>query len=127
MKKILDPQDYKKLGDLLKQKRKQANLRQEDLADSEISVSTISNIERGLSNVKLDKIEYLCEKLSVSVEDHLNIFIQDEKAKLEDLERKLFFIETRIDTKKFEFALSDLKSLGVESNHLPKIQAKIHY
>ncbi|SEN46207.1 helix-turn-helix transcriptional regulator [Lihuaxuella thermophila] len=61
--------DRKKIGMLLRKKRKESGLRQKDLADRQISPATISSIERGIENVHPDKIEYLAGKLGVDLED----------------------------------------------------------
>ncbi|WP_028776945.1 helix-turn-helix domain-containing protein [Shimazuella kribbensis] len=55
-----------KLGKFLRQKRKELGYRIEDLEDKEISSATISNIERGKSTLKSDKIPYLCQKLNIN-------------------------------------------------------------
>jgi hypothetical protein len=50
--------DLKKLGEICRRKRRQLGYILEDLEDEHISVSTISNIERGIPVVSPQKIKY---------------------------------------------------------------------
>jgi cytoskeletal protein RodZ len=43
------------LGEIIRKIRKQRGLRLEDLADDNISVATISNVERGVPHVSMEK------------------------------------------------------------------------
>ena len=54
----------------------------EDVADENISPATVSNLERGVSHVKQEKMYYLLDKLGISI-DKLPELIIDQKEELE--------------------------------------------
>ncbi|MES2701850.1 MAG: helix-turn-helix transcriptional regulator [Bacteroidota bacterium] len=60
--------DIVEIGKYLEQRRRQINLRQEDLSEmSGITVKTIYNIEEGKGNPSLKTLNKLCEVLGVEV------------------------------------------------------------
>ncbi|PMB01594.1 hypothetical protein CEN49_27345 [Fischerella thermalis CCMEE 5273] len=59
---------HSEIGEVIRKVRKDRGLKLEDLADNNISVATISNIERGVPHVKTDKILYLLEKMKIQLE-----------------------------------------------------------
>lgn len=67
-------------------------MRLEDLADNNISVSTISNIERGLPNVHMDKVKYLSQKLGLKLHE----LLMENKADDKKLRLRLLSIENTI-------------------------------
>ncbi|MBD1373853.1 helix-turn-helix transcriptional regulator [Hazenella sp. IB182357] len=68
--------DYVMVGKALRNKRKEKRLRIEDLADENISTSTISNIERGHHSVTPEKVEYYGEKLDIQLQDFAQLVQQ---------------------------------------------------
>lgn len=71
-------------GELIRRKRKELGLTLQDLAGPELSVPTISNIERGVTrNVAPDKLEYLLNKLGLNLSELTAI--EQEEAELEKM------------------------------------------
>ena len=62
--------DLAQTGELIRKILKERGLRLEDLADENISPATISNIERGIPHVHVDKIRYLLNKLDLDLEQN---------------------------------------------------------
>lgn len=104
------------LGDVLRKKRKELGLRLEDLADEEISPSTISNIERGLTNVNFKKIRYFAGKLGVDLEQ-IPELIDEEKEKEKKLEIRLQSIEHIVDLVSPDTGMEKLRKLKIKDNH----------
>jgi tetratricopeptide (TPR) repeat protein len=67
------------LGTQLRKMRKEQKKRQEDFADEMISIATISLIERGLPNVKEEKVEYYADKLGFRLEEAPNLAEEERK------------------------------------------------
>jgi tetratricopeptide (TPR) repeat protein len=96
------------LGSQLRKKRKELKKRQEDFADEMVSVATISLIERGLPNVKEEKITYYAMNLGFELEEMPAIADEEEK-----LERLLLF---RLN------AMHDLVDQGDSTDALAKLK-----
>ncbi|PTM59181.1 helix-turn-helix domain-containing protein [Desmospora activa] len=109
-------EDPKKIGEILRRVRKEKNLRLEDLADDHISPATISNIERGVAHVKLEKTHYLMGKLDLSMED-LPVYMQEYKVEQDEALVRLYSIECNIDSGKTGDALERLKEMRVPDGH----------
>ncbi|SEN07514.1 helix-turn-helix domain-containing protein [Lihuaxuella thermophila] len=105
------------IGELLRKKRKELGLRLEDLADEQISPSTISNIERGMPHVNSEKVNYLSNKLGINL-DELPELLDEEKQKLREIKLKLTYIENVIDLVSNEKCFANLKRLNLPHNHL---------
>lgn len=76
--------DIHEIGGIIRKVRKERGLRLEDLADDNISPATISNVERGVSHVKMEKVYYILEKLGIPM-DQLPEFLlreRDDQAEL---------------------------------------------
>ncbi|PTM60024.1 helix-turn-helix protein [Desmospora activa DSM 45169] len=84
------------VGELIRKVRKERGLRLEDLADTNISPATISNIERGLPHVNTQKIDYLLTKLNVSMTD-LQQMMANNQSEQEEIAHRLIAAETLID------------------------------
>ncbi len=104
------------IGELLRKKRKELGLRLEDLADEQISPSTISNIERGMPHVNSEKVDYLSNKLGINL-DELPDLLDEEKQKLKEIRLKLTYIESVIDLVSNEKCYANLKNLNLPNNH----------
>lgn len=104
---MIAPYHLAKLGQLLRKMRKEKGWRLEDVADQEISPATISNIERGLPNVSMDKIVYLAKKLGHTIPELLK---QDREAE-ENTRLKLRSIENEIDLIDPDEGFQELKRL----------------
>lgn len=57
--------DNLKFGDIVRQRRKELNMSQEDLADNLMATSTLSKIENGLVRPERHTVEYLMKKLDM--------------------------------------------------------------
>lgn len=104
-----------KYGDILRKIRKKQGKKMEDLSDSNISTSTISNIEKGFDIVSEEKIKYLCKKLKITYFDIPKILEKDTK-KEQLLITELMFIENLIDLGNPKKGLERLKSIKTESS-----------
>lgn len=61
--------DLKEIGKRIQQKRKQAGLTQEQLAEMmNVSIQMVSNIERGNKAIRIENLINLCRILSVSTD-----------------------------------------------------------
>jgi tetratricopeptide (TPR) repeat protein len=117
--------DLIKMGQALKNKRKSLGLKQENLADDEISITTISNIETGKGGVKEYRILYYCKKLGWTMDD-LNQALKEEKTALTKssplIDLTFKSIETMLDGETYKEALKELRDLDFPANspHLAK-------
>ena len=60
--------DIKKIGEVIRERRKFLKITQEDLADiSGISERTLRDIEKGLANPELESLMKLCEVLGLEL------------------------------------------------------------
>ena len=81
--------DSKKIGNFIRELRKEKNLTQKQLAEKiNITDKAISKWERGLSFPDITMLNVLCKELNVSVEELLN----GEKSKNENNEKKILSI-----------------------------------
>lgn len=112
------------LGETIRSYRKERGLRLEDLADDQISVSTISNIERGYSHVKEEKVQYLLQKLGIDFHQ-LNLLENKQKQKDDLIALEMKAVETLIASGNQRRAWDWLKK-----NRLPETHAlapKYHF
>jgi len=117
--------DLKKIGKLCRRKRKQLGYILEDLEDEYISVSTMSNIERGIPVVSFRKIKYYCEeKLKINVDKLLELQTEEEKLKKEILE-ELWFIERLIEQGNANEGIKELKKLDLQG--FQELKAFYHF
>ncbi|PTM56834.1 tetratricopeptide repeat protein [Desmospora activa] len=112
------------IGEIIRKVRKQRGFRLEDLADDNISVATISNIERNVPHVSTDKVLYLLEKLNLSL-DSLPRFMLEKKGELKALNFKLLGAESLFSNGKWEKALDILDSFELDDSH--SLAAKVYY
>ncbi|MFC7442595.1 helix-turn-helix domain-containing protein [Laceyella putida] len=85
----LEQIDRVQLGKHLRQHRKAKGFKISNLTENGLSQSTISNIERGLVTVEIDRIERYCEKLDIDVD------VMVEKLRNIDSERELIKAKLR--------------------------------
>jgi tetratricopeptide (TPR) repeat protein len=102
---------YEELGKLIRQSRQEQGYRLEDLADDNISVATVSNIERGVSHVSKEKIGYILDKLKLEK----NIYIKEGEDR-NQLLLQFMSIETLIAADHLELAWSELLSIEISEN-----------
>lgn len=88
--------DLLELGNLLRKRRKELNYILEELADENISASTISNIELGKTNVADDRRLYLIKKLDLDPND-IPMLLSEQESKSKNLKIHLESIEHLID------------------------------
>jgi tetratricopeptide (TPR) repeat protein len=112
----LNPLEINEIGELIRKRRKERNLRLEDLADENISPATISNIERGVPHVNPEKIRYLMGKLDLDLEK-LPELMMDEQEQLKSIQFRLMAIETMQSIGKQEEAIDRLDALNLEDTH----------
>ena len=108
--------DLAQTGELIRKIRKERGLRLEDLADENISPATISNIERGIPHVHVDKIRYLLNKLDLDLEQ-LPELITDKQEEMETMKLRLVSIESMIDCGNVDQAIDELKTFSVSDDH----------
>lgn len=104
------------IGSAIRRVRKERNLRLEDLADDNISVATISNIERGVSHVKFDKVNYLLKKLKLEIKD-LPVILMDSQQELNEIKFQLYRAEYIWRLGKYEEALKHVNDLQLSDQH----------
>lgn len=112
------------IGELIRKIRKQRGLRLEDLADENISPATISNIERGVPHVNMDKAEYLLAKLGLDLSDLPDLIVGDQQ-KLQHFQFELFSAESLQDMGKVDLALKKLDQLQYDDQH--PLAATVYY
>lgn len=115
--------DLQKIGEAIRNFRKERGLRLEDLADENISVSTISNIERGFTHVKEEKIAYLLEKLKINL-DELHKFEEMKQTQEQRIALEIKAIETWIASRNINRALKALARLKLPKQH--PLEAQYH-
>lgn len=104
------------IGEIIRRVRKDKGLRLEDIADENISPATVSNLERGVSHVKQEKMFYLLDKLEISM-DKLPELIIDQKEDLKRGKFNLFIIESLRDSGFPKLALEKINRLELEDQH----------
>lgn len=78
------------VGELIRRKRKELGMTLQDLSGPELSVPTISNIERGITrHVSQNKLNYLLNRLGLSLSELAEV--EEEEAELEN------FFEIKLD------------------------------
>lgn len=93
--------NLQKIGKLLRSERKKRELRLEDVANDNLSITTLSNIERGLPNVILDRYVMYAEVFGLA-EKLFGIVSESEleekrlKQRLIDIEECLILIQTKL-------------------------------
>lgn len=118
----------KELGATLRAYRKKQGLSIENLADENISATTISNIERGLPSVGADKINYLMRKLGISVEKLLQT-AEDHEKRRQAFRLRLLSVEMMLDRGELSKARRLLEKLEPVESQLPEyyfVQGKCH-
>ncbi|MCH5584176.1 helix-turn-helix domain-containing protein [Shimazuella sp. AN120528] len=108
--------DLNLVGEAIRNYRKEKRLRLEDLADENISVSTISNIERGFAHVKQEKVNYLLHKLGIDVSD-LTTLEQNLQKKDEYISIQLTALESWIVCDEESKALTELNNIKLSDHH----------
>lgn len=114
--------DIHEIGGIIRKVRKERGLRLEDLADDNISPATISNVERGVSHVKMEKVYYILEKLGIPLEQ-LPEFLLRERDDQAELKFRLTLIESMNRLGQSESALSLLEKTPIPDDHLYASQA----
>lgn len=107
---------HSEIGEVIRKVRKDRGLKLEDLADQNISVATISNIERGVPHVKTDKVLYLLEKLNIELE-RIPAMIMGKQEELKALNVRLLGIESLFSNGRWEKAIEILDSLDLNDSH----------
>ncbi|SFS62523.1 tetratricopeptide repeat protein [Marininema halotolerans] len=98
------------IGVILRNIRKKKGLRLEDVADENISSATLSNLERGISQVKIEKLNYVLEKYGIKLKE-IPSLIREEQMLLEDLKLKMLSIESLQRKGKYDQADELLSSI----------------
>ncbi|PMB08368.1 hypothetical protein CEN49_10105 [Fischerella thermalis CCMEE 5273] len=104
------------IGQAIRRVRKERNLRLEDLADENISVATISNIERGVSHVKFDKVDYLLKKLNIGIEN-LPEILMNEQREMREIKFELNRAEYVWRLGQYDKALQRVNDLELSDKH----------
>lgn len=107
------------IGEAIRDYRKQKGLRLEDLADEHISISTISNIERGFTHVKEGKLTYLLKKLGIEFQDLTQLeSVHQKKERI--LSLQLNSARSWIESGNGEKAYQILKQINLVDTHPQK-------
>lgn len=110
--------DLAKMGRLLRDKRKKSGINMTEIADSNISMATISDIETGKRKVGEKKLRYYCQKLEVNF-DHLLTLLEERE---EDEERKAARIRLKLQAIEGEIKFTNPK---IALRNLKEIQSKL--
>ncbi|MBA4601957.1 helix-turn-helix domain-containing protein [Thermoactinomyces mirandus] len=121
--------DRIEIGKFIKKTRKAKRLRQQDLADENISQVVISYIETGKPEISEEKIRYLLNKLKIRESDYKEFYVEDNKEASKELEEemklRLIALETIIDLTAPEQGLEELRSIGLPNGS--PLDADIYY
>ncbi|MBA4493258.1 helix-turn-helix domain-containing protein [Paenactinomyces guangxiensis] len=101
---------------IIRKRRNERGLTQEELSDSFVSDSTISNIENQEGNVKKRNIYHVLEKLGI-LRKQLPEVIKEVQSEINEIQFQLEFIETLIDEGHLEEGTRELESLSIEEYH----------
>ncbi|SDX46150.1 Tetratricopeptide repeat-containing protein [Marininema mesophilum] len=108
--------EFEKIGCLIRSERNKQGLTLDNLADNNISKATISNIERGFSNVSKELVNYLADKLGINLEYVSELFIK-EKNELINTEITLMNIDCLRESNLIQEALLELEELDISNSH----------
>ncbi|SHF25553.1 Tetratricopeptide repeat-containing protein [Seinonella peptonophila] len=105
------------IGKYIRTIRKKRGFKLEDLADENISSSTISNIEKGVEGVSDEKRNYFYQKMGF---DHVSIprLIEEEKKNDYWIKTQLSYIEHLIDLGEPQVGLQELRKLELNTDYL---------
>lgn len=115
--------DVEKAAKMIRNRRKELGLTQDDLVDDVIKRHTIRKAEKG-EKIPQEKLEIICKKLELDM-SQLTFSGEGEKEKEDRLQFVLFAIEHDISMVSPEEGLEELRKLEVENNH-PYL-AQVHY
>jgi tetratricopeptide (TPR) repeat protein len=107
--------NLQKIGKILRAERKKRGLRLEDLANENLSVTTLSNIERGLPNVIVDRYMMYAESLGLA--DGLFGIVSESELEERKIKKRLIDIEEMLNADPNK-ALSALDVLNKETEIL---------
>lgn len=108
--------EIQEIGEIIRKVRKQRGFRLEDLADENISPATISNIERGVPHVSVNKALYLLEKLNIETHQ-VPYLLMEEENEIKNLQLEMETIETLWKLDKYDLALNKIEELNLADNH----------
>lgn len=103
------------IGKYIRKTRKSLGLKIDDLADENISSSTISKIERVEGPITDEKKIYLCRKLNLNYYE-IPTLIMKEKEQHKSIMTKMKYIEQIIDLGEPKIGLKKLRSLDVKQS-----------
>lgn len=104
------------IGEIIRKVRKERGLRLEDLADENISVATLSNIERGVPHVKMEKVMYALDKLDIQT-SQIPEMLMEEQRDFEKTRLKLDVVHTLWKLGQYDQALQKIDDLNLSDNH----------
>lgn len=93
---------YQEIGNAIKKRRKELNIKQSDLVSSygKISRSSLSNIEKGKQKTPIHVIYHLCKALDIDIHEILPTYSEiDEKLLSEKNPLNKYMESTEIDDK----------------------------
>lgn len=105
------------IGQFIRRVRKKRGLKMQDLADDNISSSTISNIEKGAVGVTDDKRIYLCKKLNLDFYELPKFLEQEENDRNQTL-NTLKYVEKMIELGQTKKGLKRLGALNLSTDYL---------
>ncbi|MBA4496397.1 helix-turn-helix domain-containing protein [Paenactinomyces guangxiensis] len=107
------PIDRITIGHMIRKKRKELRLTLDDIADEYVSASTVSNLERGIPNVALEKIAYVAKKLDLELTDLPSVLKKIDRREERTIS-KLKKLMTTADLAAPDEALKRIKELKVD-------------
>ncbi|MDR6227516.1 tetratricopeptide repeat protein [Desmospora profundinema] len=108
--------ELQEIGEIIRKIRKRRGLRLEDLADDNISVATISNIERSVPHVSMEKALYLLDKLNIETSQIPYLLTQEEK-EMRRIQLELETVESLWKLKRYEKAVNKIEDLDLDDAH----------
>jgi tetratricopeptide (TPR) repeat protein len=111
----VDHEDLKVLGEALRRIRQEKGLRLRDLQDENISIATLSCIERGVATVKQRNRDYYLKLLGLDPGDVPRLIGKEQESQ-KDLVKDLLLMEKKINLSCPHKALAKLKQLHREQS-----------
>lgn len=113
--------DRKKLGKILRERRKEKKQTLENLSDELLSPATMSKIERGSSKVSLKKIEIFCNRLNYNLKKAptlSGVELQTKEEQENELNQvRLTMIDNYIHSYDYKSALKELKEIALDDTN----------
>ncbi|WP_044642476.1 tetratricopeptide repeat protein [Risungbinella massiliensis] len=111
------------IGKALRNYRKSRGLRLKDLADDQLSIATISSIERGIK-VRKPKRDYYVKKLGIQNLAELSL---NEQHDVNEVKQKLFLLASKIDSGLLDNVLPTFRTLQSQCETNKELLSEYYY